>query len=134
MKFILFLTCLIGSTFNVNGQATNEQKAIDIQFNTRLIELGEVKKGETKEMQFEFTNVGTDAIEIDLVSSCECTTVEYPRKEIKPGESGKLEVVFDSTEKEESETVDIDIILKNIVPETDAPHFEILNYSFILVE
>ena len=105
-----------------------------IKFEERHFELGEVKKGESREMVYHFTNIGDEDLQITFVSSCECTTIKYPRKPIAPGESGKLDVVFDSTEKEESETVDIDVYLSNIDPETGEPIWFILDYSFILTE
>jgi len=52
---------------------------------------------------------------------------------IRPGDEGELDVTFDSTEKEESETVDIDIILKN-TDERGNPIFYILQYKYELIE
>ncbi len=104
-----------------------------IKFDNNHIELGEVKRGETREMEYNFTNIGKEDIEITFVSSCECTTVKYPRKAIQPGESGTLKVVFDSTEKELSETVDIDVYLSNVDPDTGEPIWFILDYSFVLI-
>lgn len=112
---------------------TSEKKAI-IEFETKSIELGEVKRGETKEMEYIFTNVGEEDLQISFVSSCECTKINYPRKPIPPGEFGKLKVTFDSTEKEESETVDIDVYLSNLDPETGDPIWFILDYNFVLVK
>lgn len=95
---------------------------------------GKVRRGEKREHTFTFTNTGTVAVEIDLISSCECTTVDWSvGKSYQPGERGSFHIVFDSAEKEESETVDIDVILRN----TDAdgnPIFYILQYQFELVQ
>ena len=82
-------------------------------FEKTYIDLGKVKRGEKREFSFEFTNTGSEALTIDLVSACECTTTDYPVLPIAPGKSGKIDVVFDSTEKEASETIDVDIFLLN---------------------
>ena len=98
------------------------------------MDFGKVKRGEKREHTFQFENTGSEYIEIDLISSCDCTTVTWPEGEvIDPGEKGEIHIVFDSTEKEESETVDIDVILRNTDDEGN-PIFYILQYKFDLVE
>ena len=45
---------------------------------------------------FQFTNNGTDNIHIqDVVVSCGCTTPDWTKDPIKPGEKGFIEAVFD---------------------------------------
>ena len=68
------------------------------------------------------------------VSACDCTTTnqdELRGRAFKPGESGVLKVTFDSTEKDESETIDVDIFLQNNDKQGN-PIVEMLNYSFDL--
>lgn len=68
---------------------------------------------------------------IDLISSCDCTTVTWAEgKRYQPGEKGSFHIVFDSTEKEESETVDVDVYLDVDDPKTGGPMFYILKYKF----
>lgn len=130
-----FFGNLLGQESLVKEVAAEVVKEKDLMtFDTMQIALGEVVRGDKKEMIFPFTNTGDEDIEIELVSSCECTTIEYPRGPIKPGDGGKLEVVFDSTEKEESEVVDIDVILKNTQAGTDIPIMIFLSYSFELIQ
>ena len=68
------------------------------------------------------------------MDGCVCTTLDWPRKPIQPGEEASISLVFDSTEKEKSETVDIDVTLKNKDPETGNPIFIFLTYQFELVQ
>ncbi|MDF1865779.1 MAG: DUF1573 domain-containing protein [Saprospiraceae bacterium] len=103
-----------------------------MKFEKRMVELGEVKKGDKRELTYTFKNMGDTPLEIDLVSACECTTLDYSTSTVKPGETGTIKAVFDSSEKEESETIDIDIYLKNVEPDTDMPVMELLRYSFNL--
>lgn len=83
-------------------------------------------------MVFEFTNSSGKDIQIDIVDACDCTKVEFPRGVIGPGQKNKLDVTFDSTEKDASETIAINVIFKN----TDAngnPRIETVEYKFELV-
>jgi peptidoglycan-associated lipoprotein len=105
-----------------------------MQFETRVYDMGTVKKGEMKEYTFHFTNVGDVALDIDIVSVCECTSYELGPSLVKPSEKGWIKVVFDSNKKEESDTSDVDIYLKNIDPEIDAPIFERVKFKYELVD
>lgn len=106
-----------------------------MSFDPNLIDLGEVRRGEVREMVFNFRNTGTMDFMIEIVSSCNCTTVEWPvAKVFKPGETGQIKAVFDSTEKEKSETVDVDVILRENDPKTGYPAIFTPQFKFILVE
>ena len=108
----------------------SQERIVDMHFDSTHINLGAIKKGEIKKTAFHFTNLGNEAIEIELVSACECTTLDWPRKAIQVGEKGKIDVVFDSSKKEEVETIDVDIILKNTDPKTGYGILEIVSYSY----
>ena len=108
---------------------------IEVRFDKKLIDLGAVKKGEKREMTINFLNAGNQPIEIELVSSCECTTLEWPQfKVFKPGEKGSIHAIFDSTEKEVGETTDIEIILKQTDPKTKNPIVYKVQYKFELIK
>ncbi|MFK7934284.1 MAG: OmpA family protein [Saprospiraceae bacterium] len=101
-----------------------------MKFDERHINLGMVKKGEKRTHTYTFTNIGGAPLTIDIISACNCTTVEWTEGEIKPGEGGKIDIVFDSTEKDYAETIDLDIILLEVEPETDMPIIERVVYEF----
>jgi len=101
-----------------------------LQFDDRMIEMGKVKIGEKREHTYTFTNVGDTTAEIDVISACDCTTTDESKRTIEPGEKATIHVIFDSTEKTESETIDIDIFLKNRTPDDDMPIIETIKYSF----
>ncbi len=105
-----------------------------MDFEQRIIDLGPVKKGEKRTFTYKFTNRGNVPLIIDLISSCDCTHVTYEQGPYPPGASGVLKVTFDSSEKDESEEVTIDIILKNEEPGTHIPIIEQLAYRFTLVK
>ncbi|MCB9284959.1 MAG: DUF1573 domain-containing protein [Lewinellaceae bacterium] len=105
-----------------------------MSFAQRSFDLGKVKKGEKRSLTYTFTNLGDQVLEVDLISACDCTTVDYDYKPVNPGESGVIKMVFDSSEKEEAETINIDILLKNTLPGTDVPIIERLEYSFDIIK
>lgn len=128
MKYVLILVSFLFSMNSIFAQGTVPA----MKFESETLDLGPIKKGEKRTFSYTFTNIGKEDIEIDLVSGCDCTTLDWPRLPIKPGEKGTIDVIFDSTEKEDSEPVDIDIYLKNIDPKTGHPMLKILDYSFQL--
>ncbi len=104
-----------------------------MQFDKRIIDLGQMKKGEKRSHTYKFTNVGDTALEIDILDYCECTTAEWTTDVVKPGETGSIDILFDSTEKDESETIDVNIILKQSDPENDLQIFETIQYKYELI-
>ncbi len=98
-------------------------------FKERATDFGEVAKGEKREYVYEFTNKGDAEAEIVTITACECTTATSDKDNYKPGESGTINVVFDSTEKDEPETIVIDIFLMNKDKE-GYPIVEKIEYSF----
>ena len=125
---------LLSFCFNLQAQKVegSDRLGAVMQFDKKYHDFGSVKKGEIKTTFFEFTNTGDEAIEIELISACDCTTTDYPRLPVKPGEKGVIKVIFDSTEKEESEVIDVDIYLKNSHPKTGVPIIEMVQYTYNL--
>ena len=130
MRYIFTLLVL-----SISLQMPSAQTGLEMmKFEVETYDLGPIKKGEKREFSYTFTNVGKEDIQIDLVSGCDCTTLDWTRLPIKPGRTGTIEVIFDTTEKEDSEPVDVDIYLKNIDPKTGHPMLKILDYSFQLIK
>jgi hypothetical protein len=102
-----------------------------MDFDQREVEFGLVKKGEKRSHTYRFTNRGDTPLIIEIISACDCTTVDYKSgKPYAPGASGEINIVFDSSEKDEAEEIVIDIILENMEPGLDIPIFEQLIYTF----
>jgi len=71
-----------------------------IKFTEERFDFGEITQGEKVEHTFEFTNTGdADLIITSAKGSCGCTVPEWPKKPIKPGEKGVIDVVFNSEGK-----------------------------------
>ncbi|TXF83558.1 DUF1573 domain-containing protein [Neolewinella aurantiaca] len=105
-----------------------------LQFDKRELELGEVQKGDTRSFEYTFTNKGTVPAKVMLIQACDCTTIEHnDAKTYAPGESGTIKITFDSKDKDEDETITIDIYLEQN-DKKDLPILEMVEYSFKLVK
>jgi peptidoglycan-associated lipoprotein len=103
-----------------------------MQFKERRYALGAVKKGEQRSFTYTFVNRGDTELVIDLISACDCTSTnqdELIGKVYKPGQGDTIKVTFDSADKDEAETIDIDIYLRNNDKQGN-PIMEMLQYSF----
>lgn len=105
-----------------------------LEYKPAFIDLGEVKRGEKRNLEFEYTNISKDEVEIEVVTACSCTETDYTVARMQPGESGKIVLVFDSKSKDKSETIDVDIILKNTDPKTGYPIVDRVGFKFDLLQ
>ncbi len=126
MKFVLgFMLSLSLITWS------SAQDASDIvRWDQKTIHLGQVVKGETPKSRFTFTNISNQNIEIDLVSTCDCTEAQWTMGIIQPREKGTIDFVFLSDEKDREETIDIDVYFVNIDPVTNRPYSSFLSYTY----
>lgn len=100
-------------------------------FVNRSIDIGVVKKGEKREIEYTFTNTGVEDIQITQVSTCDCTEVLYhPSLPVKPGAKSAIKVRFDSNKKDDEEPVEIDVWLEREDPNTGMQMLERLEYTF----
>ena len=73
-------------------------------------DFGNIKQGDKVSYSFKFKNKGeSDLIISDAKGTCGCTVPEYPKTPIKPGESGKIKVTFDSNGKTGSQAKSVTI-------------------------
>lgn len=63
-------------------------------------DFGTINEGDKVTYTFTFTNTGkSDLLISNAVGSCGCTVPEYPKTPIKPGQSDKIKVSFNSAGK-----------------------------------
>lgn len=87
----LFTILFIGlMSFGMNAQAK-------IEFKSETIDYGTIEKGANGVRIFEFTNTGDEPLIISKVSSsCGCTIPKKPKDPILPGQTGEIEVKYDT--------------------------------------
>ncbi len=74
-----------------------QEKVAKIEFKTDVIDYGTIEKGADGVRVFEFTNTGDAPLVISNVkSTCGCTVPKKPKDPIMPGETGVIEVKYDT--------------------------------------
>lgn len=69
-------------------------------FTETEFDFGDIRQGDKVTHEFEFKNTGEAELLIEhAIGSCGCTVPEYPKEALKPGESGKIKVTFNSAGK-----------------------------------
>lgn len=98
----------------IGAVQTPKKKEVKLVFEKDSYDLGELMQGEKRKLTFKFTNEGTEDVKIDFATgSCGCTVPDWPRKTFKPGESGEIEVEYDSKDKEGLQENTVDVYLVN---------------------
>ena len=84
--------------FVVAGVGTSmAQETAKIEFKSETIDYGEIKKGSDGVRVFEFTNTGNVPLVIaNVTSSCGCTIPKKPEDPIQPGETGEIQVKYNT--------------------------------------
>lgn len=85
-------------------QPTNQTDASQTDSSVAILALaedsynfGEISEGEKVEHEFKFTNEGNSPLIIaNVQASCGCTTPDYTKLPVAPGEEGVVRVVFNS--------------------------------------
>ena len=90
-----------------NNQTGSKQSNADVQNGAAVLafekmdhNFGTVIEGEKVIYSFRFTNHGNVDLKLTSVgTSCGCTASDYPRNPIKPGETGKIQITFNSSNR-----------------------------------
>ena len=127
IKKIIFAFALFASSSLIFGQ----EKIAEIQFKETVIDYGIIENGEDGAKIFEFKNTGNAPLIFSRIfSSCGCTIPKKPEKPILPGESGEIQVNYDTkrtgifqkaiTVRSNAKTPNIILRIKGeVLPETD---------------
>jgi hypothetical protein len=89
------------------------------EFEEDVFEFGSISQGEKVSHSFRFKNTGDADLVINKVEgSCGCTVMKgWPKHPVKPGEFGKIDVIFDSNGKKGSQNKTISVVA-NTYPST----------------
>ena len=93
MKKILLIVCVVFYSSIVLSQ----EKLAEISFKETIIDYGIIENGEDGKRIFAFKNTGNSPLIFTrIMSSCGCTIPKKPEKPVQPGESGIIEVEYDT--------------------------------------
>lgn len=93
MKNLAVILCVAFLSFGAFAQ----EKVAKIEFKSEVVDYGTIEKGADGVRVFEFTNTGNAPLIISNVkSTCGCTVPKKPEGPIMPGETGEIEVKYDT--------------------------------------
>lgn len=101
-KAIMALVMVVSLAFAANAQevvtpAPVDPNAAEMQFETEVIDYGTIEYGSNGVREFKFKNVGKQPLVIsNAAGSCGCTTPEWPKEPINPGQSATIKVKYDT--------------------------------------
>ena len=101
-KLILYSFFALAAMFASQAQTTpppapeNKNQA-EIKFEEEKFDFGNIKEGELATHFFKFKNTGTVPLILsNLTVQCGCTTPEWPKEPIKPGQTAVIKVVYNT--------------------------------------
>ncbi|MDA3823791.1 MAG: DUF1573 domain-containing protein [Bacteroidales bacterium] len=96
LLLIGILTLTVTSCVNKKEQQAKDS-GYEIYFAETTYDYGQIEQDSDGIYKIEFKNLGQDAIIINKVrSSCGCTAPSWPRKPIEPGDSGEIQVKYNT--------------------------------------
>lgn len=115
------------------------ENAPKMTFVTRFTDFGTIQKGDKPSFTYEFTNTGTAPLDIEIVSACDCTELEYSTKTVAPGEKGTIKATYNSNKTEHDEfgkllKKDVTIVLKQVHAENGYPIVEELKFNVLVAK
>lgn len=94
-SFFCLVTILLSAftCFSQTGKA-------DFKFEKKVHKFDKVDEGEIIQFSYTFINSGSEPLIItDIKVACSCTTFEFPKKPVAPGETAQISVKFDTGKK-----------------------------------
>ena len=122
-----FVACneTASSKIDATKQKTRTQVTLDqvdtpvdakMEFEETEWNFGEIIQGESVDYAFKFTNTGSEPLIIsNAKGSCGCTVPVWPREPVAPGESGVVDVKFNSTGKKGKQSKKV-TLTTNMIP------------------
>jgi hypothetical protein len=124
---------VIGLLFACNGQNGSKlteagieqdgQQGVDLQadilFDTLVHDFGTIIEGEMVVCYFDYENRGEgDLVIASVAATCGCTTPDWSKEPLKPGQRGQLKVVFDTRGRSGSQFKGVSVVSNSVTPNT----------------
>jgi hypothetical protein len=90
----LYLGLVTGSRSSKSSGQTTQ-----VSVSQTVLDFGSFPKDEKQERSFVLTNTGKSLLVVqDIITSCGCTKVEYPKEPARPGETLEVKVTYEAEE------------------------------------
>ena len=102
MKKVLVLVCMIclglGMSLQAQTKATTSTytgTGAEIEFEKKVVDFGNLKVGDVKVVTITYKNIGKKPLILDdVISSCDCTEVEWSKAPVMPGKTGTIKATY----------------------------------------
>jgi len=102
MKKVLVLVCMICLGLGMSLQAqtktttsTYTGTGAEIEFEKKVVDFGNLKVGDVKVVTITYKNIGKKPLILDdVISSCDCTEVEWSKAPVMPGKTGTIKATY----------------------------------------
>ena len=102
MKKVLVLVCMICLGLGMSLQAqtktttsTYSGTGAEIEFEKKVVDFGNLKVGDVKVVTITYKNIGKKPLILDdVISSCDCTEVEWSKAPVMPGKTGTIKATY----------------------------------------
>ena len=100
MKKLLVFVCVLCMGMGVGLQAqttktTYPGTGAEIEFEKKAIDFGTLKVGDVKVVTITYKNIGKKPLILDdVISSCDCTEVEWSKAPVMPGKTGTIKATY----------------------------------------
>ncbi len=97
---LIFNSEIIRNPVSARPEPIDTVNVAKMTFKEHHFDFGEIAEGKVVVHEYEFTNTGKVPLVItNGHSTCGCTVPEWPKEAIKPGDTGKIKVKFDTNGK-----------------------------------
>lgn len=102
MKKVLALVCMICLGLGMSLQAQSKTSTstytgtgAEIEFEKKVVDFGNLKVGDVKVVTITYKNIGKKPLILDdVISSCDCTEVEWSKAPVMPGKTGIIKATY----------------------------------------
>jgi hypothetical protein len=96
-KFLLTIGLMIMTIIVVKGQTATKEDGPEIKFDKLEHDYGTITQGSDGNCVFKFKNTGNEVLILsDVRKSCGCTTPTWSKEPLLPGQSGAINVGYDT--------------------------------------
>lgn len=97
--FVISMQAQSSKTSSSN-KSTYTGTGAEIKFDKLAVDFGTLKVGDVKVVTVTFTNIGKKPLILDdVISSCDCTTVEWSKQPVMPGKKGTIKAKYTAKNK-----------------------------------
>jgi hypothetical protein len=98
-KIILFVIFLVSGIISI-AQTAPSQNGPAIKLAETSHDFGDIYQGEKVSYIYAFTNIGNEPLILsEVITTCGCTAPSWDKSPVMPGESGEIQIVFNSENK-----------------------------------